>query len=180
MSLRRGETPFILSICCKRVPGTVEVLIWLMQRRARAGPKGNKPRQITDEACLILCPTSGRTLLMGFHPLFFLDCRRRPGTLIRTFGSASGEARLTIRWVIFHSGTSLFAGFTAGIQAWVSRGIPGAGLSGLHRIERNLTARPRHCVLGAQGATAATAILPLCIKSLRLKERIVNTEPVSQ
>jgi len=47
-------------------------------------PKGNKPRQIADGACIILCPTSGRTLFTGFHPLFGLDCRRRSGALIQT------------------------------------------------------------------------------------------------
>jgi len=95
-------------------------------------------------------------------------------------GSALGEAGLTIRWGIFHSGTSLFAGFTTGIQACVSRGIPGTSLSGLDRIQRNLNGALRHCVLGTTGATAATAIFPLSIERLRPKDRIVNPKPASQ
>ena len=50
-----------------------------------ADPPKNKPRRrLHLRGLLVLCPTSGRTLVMGFHPLFRFDCRRRSGSLIRT------------------------------------------------------------------------------------------------
>ena len=47
-------------------------------------PKNKPRRRLHLRGLLIFCPTSGRTLVMGFHPLFRFDCGRRSGSLIRT------------------------------------------------------------------------------------------------
>ena len=53
--------------------------------RADNGEEVNtfRPRQIADETRSILYPVSSRTLFMGFHPLFRLNCRRRSGLSVR-------------------------------------------------------------------------------------------------
>src|SRR5262249_40518014 len=66
--------------CVKRF---VTALSFLWRPRRQSAPYANKPREIADGACSIFCPTSGRTLVMGFHPLFRFNCRRRSGSLFR-------------------------------------------------------------------------------------------------
>jgi len=64
----------------RNVRGNTSVI---SHRNPRRALNGNKPRQIADGVCFIFCPTSGRTLCMGFHPLFRLNFRRRSGFLVR-------------------------------------------------------------------------------------------------
>jgi hypothetical protein len=91
------------------------------------------------------CPTSGRTLVMGFHPLFILNCGRRTGVLRRTFGSASGEARSTFRWSLFHfSWDLLLSGFTCRQEELdLARHSRRPLKSGLHRIGDELSRNGR-------------------------------------
>ena len=61
------------------------MLTGLYDKAVMGEKRKNKPRRrLHLRGLLIFCPTSGRTLVMGFHPLFRFDCRRRSGSLIRT------------------------------------------------------------------------------------------------
>jgi hypothetical protein len=144
--------------------------------------KGNRPRRITDGTCLLFCPTSGRTLVMGFHPLFSFNCGRRTGALSRALAPQPGEAWLTFGWYIFHQEPSCCRFHLPRSKDWVSRDIPDARTSGLHRIDRDLddAFASWHRALGAWEVTAAIAIFSLGTESLRLKPSRVNTKPSSK
>ena len=98
--------------------------------RADPGSRRNAPQMKTSPARLltglasVFCPTSGRTLFMGFHPLFRFNCRRRSGSLRRALaphqakpglysGGASSVMEPPANWVS-----------PAGIKDCVSRDIP--------------------------------------------------------
>jgi hypothetical protein len=83
-----------------------------------AAPKINAQTKQTPQAistcgvCSFFCPTSGRTLVMGFHPLFSLDFGAEVRVFMPGLGSALGEARPHFRWSLFHNFMDLlFAGF---------------------------------------------------------------------
>ena len=42
------------------------------------------PARLLTRPVSLFCPTSSRTLIMGFHPLFRFDCRRRSGLSVRS------------------------------------------------------------------------------------------------
>ena len=74
-----------------------------------------------------LCPTSGRTLVMGFHPLFRFNCRRRSGVLGRALAPHQAKPGLLSGGVSSIKGTSCKRVSPAGIQDCVSRVIPAPG-----------------------------------------------------
>ena len=89
--------------------------------------KGNKPRQIADGTCLIFCPTSGRTLDMGFRPLFSFNFKRRTGLSGRALAPHQAKPGLFSGGVSSIKGTSCKRVSPAGIQDCVSRVIPAPG-----------------------------------------------------
>jgi len=119
---------------------------------------------------------------MGFHPLFSFNCGRRTGALSRALAPQPGEAWLTFGWYIFHQEPSCCRFHLPRSKDWVSRDIPGARKSGLHRIDRDLddAFASWHRALGAWEVTAAIAIFSLGTRSLRLKACSVNTKPPSK
>lgn len=101
--------------------------------------KGNKPRQIADGACFTLLSDIKPDAFYGLSPIVPFQLWAEVQGFNPGLGSASGEARLTIRWgFFFHFGTSLFAGFTCRDSRYVSRAASGTSKSGLHRIDRDL------------------------------------------
>lgn len=119
---------------------------------------------------------------MGFHPLFSFNCGRRTGALSRALAPQPGEAWLTFGWYIFHQEPSCCRFHLPRSKDWVSRDIPDARTSGLHRIDRDLddAFASWHRALGAWEVTAAIAIFSLGTTSLRLKACRVNTKPSSK
>jgi hypothetical protein len=67
----------------------------LYDKDVMAESRKNKPRRrLHLRGLSTLCPTSGRTLVMGLHPLFRFDCRRRSGSLIRTLAPRQAKPGL--------------------------------------------------------------------------------------
>jgi len=108
----------------RNVRGNTSVI---SHRNPRRALNGNKPRQIADGVCFIFCPTSGRTLCMGFHPLFRLNFRRRSGFLRRALAPHQAKPGLFSGGVSSIKGTSCNRVSPAGIQDCVSRVIPAPG-----------------------------------------------------
>ena len=129
-----------------------------MELAAPGAINGNKPRQIADGVCFLFCPTSGRTLFMGFHPLFRLNCRRRSGSLRRALAPHQAKPGLLSGGVSSIKGTSCNRVSPAGIHYCVSRVIPAPGNpvstgSIASRVWRN---RLGHRAMGALGKSCSS------------------------
>src|SRR3954464_15735376 len=131
----------------------------------RTESKTNPAGDYTGRGLLTFCPTSGRTLVMGFHPLFRFNCRRRSGSLIRTLAPHQAKPGLLSGGVSSMSQDPPAKRVSpAGRKNWrLARrsGCPGNPVStGSIAIELS-----RRALLEV---TAAVAILSLDIKSVRL------------
>ena len=85
------------------------------------------PARLLTGFVSFFCPTSGRTLCMGFHPLFRLNFRRRSGFLRRALAPHQAKPGLFSGGVSSIKGTSCNRVSPAGIQDCVSRVIPAPG-----------------------------------------------------
>jgi hypothetical protein len=157
--------------------------------RADPGSRVQSPQMKTSPARLltglasVFCPTSGRTLFMGFHPLFRFNCRRRSGSLLRALAPHQAKPGLFSGGASSVNGTSCKQGFACRGSGLRLARLSGAKKSGLHRIDRELrTAQitPSHRAMGALENAADVAIFSLGIKTLRPIWRGVNTKPSSK
>ena len=144
----------------------------------------NKPRQIADGACFsFCCPTSGRTLEMGFHPLFSLNCKRRSGALVRSLAPHQAKPGLVSGGASSVMEPPANRVSPAGIKDCVSRDFPAPRNPVSTGSIANFARRKSHrrIALWAPWEVAAdVAIFSLGIKTLRLNCRCVNTKPSSK
>jgi hypothetical protein len=146
----------------------------LYDEAAMQTPK-NKPRRQSLPAGFVIFLSDIRPdSRYGLSPIVQFRLWAEVRVFTPGLGSASGEARSAFRWSLFHNFMDLLFEFRLpGRKNGVSRDIPGASKSGLHRIYRD-----RIIALWAlQEVTAAVAILSLGSKSVRLKGRRVNPKP---